>query len=69
MMGYKDAAEFLGLPLGTLYSLVSARRIPHVRYGTRLVRFEREALVAWQAARRVLPGEREEGTVSTATNS
>ncbi len=39
ILSYDDAAEFLGICKGTLYALVSQRRIPHVRIGPRLVRF------------------------------
>jgi excisionase family DNA binding protein len=55
MLSYEDAAHLLGLPVGTIYSMVSKRQIPHVRLGPRLVRFERSALEAWRNARRVMP--------------
>lgn len=41
-----QAAAYLGLALGTIYNLVSARRIPHARRG-RIVRFHRERLDSW----------------------
>ena len=47
MMGYAEAAEFLGVPKGTLYSLVSRGRIPHYRIGPRFVRFRQEELEQW----------------------
>ncbi len=47
LVSYQEAAQFLGLPLGTLYSLVSQRRIPHKRFGNRLVRFSKKELVEW----------------------
>ena len=53
LLGYKDAANELGLPIGTLYSLVSRRCIPHVRLGRRLVRFDQAQLAAWVAKHRV----------------
>jgi excisionase family DNA binding protein len=53
LLGYKDAANELGLPIGTLYSLVSRRRIPHVRLGRRLVRFDQAPLAAWVMKHRV----------------
>jgi len=53
MISYKEAAEILGLPLGTVYSLVCQRRIPHHRLGPRLVRFQREDLEQWLMERRV----------------
>ncbi len=47
LLSYADAARFLGMAKGTLYSLVHDKRIPHVRLGARLVRFSRAALGAW----------------------
>ena len=54
-MTYGQAAEFLEIKLGTLYALVHHRRIPHVRLGARLVRFQREELEEWIAQRSVSP--------------
>lgn len=54
-LSYKQAAEFLGFPLGTLYGLVSTNRVPHVRYGKRLVRFSRSALKQWIAKHEIEP--------------
>jgi excisionase family DNA binding protein len=53
MMTYEQAAELLGLKVATLYAMVSQRRVPHVRMGNRLVRFSRNELLAWMAARSV----------------
>ena len=47
MLNYAQAAEILGLPVGTLYAMVAKRNIPHIRLGRRLVRFSREALERW----------------------
>ncbi|MBT3980051.1 MAG: helix-turn-helix domain-containing protein [Bacteriovoracaceae bacterium] len=47
LIGYKEAAEFLGLPLGTMYSMVHRNEIPHYRISKRLVRFSVEALRDW----------------------
>jgi len=47
MLTYKQAAEYLGLKKGTLYSMVHRGRIPHLRLGRRLVRFRKEELDAW----------------------
>lgn len=55
LLDYRSAAERLGVPLGSLYSLVHHRRIPHVRLGPRFVRFEPAALDAWVAAGRIAP--------------
>ncbi len=50
---YVQASQFLGVRVGTLYSMVSRREIPHVRLGRRLVRFVPEELRVWVEARRV----------------
>lgn len=49
-LNYAQAAEYLAMPVGTLRSLVSHRKIPHARMGPRLVRFELADLDAWIAA-------------------
>jgi len=48
-IGYAEAAQFLGLPRGTLYWLVSEKRVPHIRLGRRLVRFSVQELQNWLA--------------------
>jgi excisionase family DNA binding protein len=47
LMGYEEAASFIGVTLGTMYSMVARRMIPHHRIGRRLVRFSRDELQAW----------------------
>lgn len=47
MMTYRQAAELLQLPVGTVYSMVARRGIPHVRLGRRLVRFNRDDIDNW----------------------
>jgi len=42
-----EVAEFLGLSVGTIYHLVSERRIPCVRLSARCVRFQMDAILAW----------------------
>jgi excisionase family DNA binding protein len=46
---YSEAAQFLGVPVGTLYSMACRRQLPHVRLGKRIVRFPRHELEAWVA--------------------
>ncbi len=46
-MNYEQAAEFIGITVGTLYSMVARTAIPHHRIGPRLVRFSRDELRAW----------------------
>nr|BFD65317.1 hypothetical protein HAGR004_03390 [Bdellovibrio sp. HAGR004] len=44
---YLQVQQMTGLPLGTLYSLVSRKQIPHMRMGTRLVRFNPTEVKKW----------------------
>ena len=44
LLNYQEAAKFLSLPVGTLYSWFSQKRIPVVRIPTRIVRFRRDDL-------------------------
>ena len=44
---YADVAELLQVKVGTLYSMVSRREIPHVRVSNRLVLFDPEHLKSW----------------------
>jgi excisionase family DNA binding protein len=44
MLSYRQAAKFLGVPIGTLYAMVCRHRLAHVRLGPRLVRFSRSKL-------------------------
>jgi len=46
-LNYSQAAALLGVPKGTLYSLVHQNRVPHIRLGARFVRFDEERLKAW----------------------
>jgi excisionase family DNA binding protein len=43
----------LAVPVGTLYAWVHQKRVPHIRISGRLVRFDRDELVAWLEGRRV----------------
>ena len=52
-LNYKQAAELVGVPIGTLYSWVCRGQIPHHRYGRRLIRFTKEELEAWMAKHHV----------------
>jgi excisionase family DNA binding protein len=53
LMDYRAASKFLGVPVGTLYSWVHLRRIPHLRITGKMVRFDPEELRRWLEARRV----------------
>ncbi len=56
LLTYLEASKFLSLKVGTLYALVSQKRVPHVRLGRRLVRFSRAALTMWVQERAFVPG-------------
>lgn len=45
-----EAAEYLGIALGTLRNWTSARYIPHAKRG-RIVRYHRDRLDTWLSAR------------------
>jgi excisionase family DNA binding protein len=49
----KEAADFTGIQAGTLYQMVHQNRIPHVRFGPRFFRFEKEELLTWMKQHRV----------------
>lgn len=53
MINYCEAARLLGVPLGTLYSMVSRRSVPFYRLAPRLVRFDRVELEHWLGSKRV----------------
>lgn len=53
ILNYKQAAEVLSIPLGSLYALVSRGDIPHYRYGKRWVRFSEEELLEWVNTKKV----------------
>jgi excisionase family DNA binding protein len=42
-----EAAEFLQLSPGTIYHLISERRIPVIKISSRCVRFSRQAVLLW----------------------
>jgi len=48
-----EAASLLGVPRSTVHSYVRAKRIPFARLSPRVIRFDREELLAWLEARRV----------------
>lgn len=52
---YAQAAQLLSMPIGTLYSFVSLRKIPFIRISRRSVRFDKAELERWLDARRVPP--------------
>ena len=47
LLDVTEVAQFLGLAPGTIYHLVSQRRIPVVRISARCVRFRPSDIMAW----------------------
>lgn len=47
LISYRAAALHLGIEMGTLYAWVARKRIPHIRFGPRCVRFDVRDLDAW----------------------
>ena len=55
-LNYVEAAAYVGVPVGTLRSMVSRRQVPHIRLAARIVVFDVAQLDAWIAERSVAPG-------------
>ncbi|MBO7072890.1 MAG: helix-turn-helix domain-containing protein [Acetobacter sp.] len=51
LLTMEQAADYLGYKKGYLYNLVHFKKIPHLKYGARFVRFRLEDLKEWQQAR------------------
>jgi excisionase family DNA binding protein len=47
MLTFKQVSQITGLPLGTLYSLVHHKTIPHFRFGPKCVRFCELEIMEW----------------------
>lgn len=54
LLSIKEVADYTGLSVHTLYTMVSQRRIPYVKAG-RLTKFDRGLLDAWIAKHTVMP--------------
>lgn len=54
LMSVKEAAAYTGLSPHTIYTMVSERRIPHVKVG-RLVKFDEAMLQEWLKQHTVMP--------------
>ena len=64
LLTYDEASRLLGIKRATLYSLVWGKRIPHIRFGNRFVKFSLEALQAWVKEHEVMPvidGQQQDG--------
>src|SRR4051794_4572179 len=49
LLTYQQVAKRYGLKVGTLYALVHERRIPHVKFSARFIRFRAAELDQWLA--------------------
>ena len=54
LIGVAEAAQYTGLSVHTVYTMVSQRRIPYVKVG-RLVKFDLPMLDAWIRKNTVMP--------------
>ncbi len=54
LLNVNQVAEYIGVSIHTLYTMVSQRRIPFVKVG-RLTKFDRQALDAWIRQHSVKP--------------
>lgn len=54
LIGVTEAAQYTGLSVHTIYTMVSQRRIPHMKLG-RLVKFDVPMLDAWIKSNTVMP--------------
>lgn len=54
LLTIKEAAQYTSLSVHTLYTMVSQRRVPHVKVG-RLVKFDLEMLDRWIKQQTVMP--------------
>ena len=50
LLTYSEVAQKFGFKVGTLYALVSRKRIPHVRFSRKMVRFRPDELEQWVRA-------------------
>jgi excisionase family DNA binding protein len=50
LLTVRDVAELLGLSVGSVYHLISQKRIPVVKLSSRCVRFRRSDIDAWIAS-------------------
>jgi excisionase family DNA binding protein len=54
-LSLKEAAEFLRLTPRTLRERTQRRQIPFIQEGGKLLRFDREDLIAWMTKHKVEP--------------
>ena len=51
LLTMEQAADYLGYKKGYLYKLVHFKKIPHLKYGARFVRFRLADLEQWKQAK------------------
>ncbi len=54
LVSIRQAAAYIGMSRHTVYTMISQRRIPHVKVG-RLVKFDLAMLDAWIKGNTVMP--------------
>ncbi len=64
LFNIREVAEYTGLSVHTLYTMVSQRRIPYTKTG-RLIKFDLKAIDAWIDRNSVKPSARTNGNVKT----
>ena len=52
LIDYDTLSHMLGMKKATLYSMVSKGTLPHIRFSTRLVRFDLHQIELWVDERR-----------------
>ena len=55
LLNKREIADYLGVTIWTIDSWVSCRRIPHLKVGGRLVRFDLSEVLEWLKTQRVEP--------------
>ncbi len=53
-LGISELSEYLGIPVGTLYSWTSMRKIPYCKMG-KVLRFDLQAIEGWIREREIKP--------------
>jgi excisionase family DNA binding protein len=54
LLTVQEVGEYLGIAKDTVYTLVSQRKIPHVKIG-RLLKFDLKAIDDWIAQKTIMP--------------
>jgi excisionase family DNA binding protein len=55
LLKIREVSQLTGLSVGTLYHMISERRIPVIRISARCVRFRRSDIDGWRAEKLVAP--------------